>query len=105
MTGARPDLIQSVAILKLNWDLYRHDYLQVFVPMVAECIRLSPDSVVSTQDLQREISLQFGLSLPQNVLLTILRRCAKDGYVVREHNVYHRNDKRLATLGFDKLRT
>ena len=25
MTGARPALIQSVAILKLNWDLYRRD--------------------------------------------------------------------------------
>ena len=44
----------SLAMLKVHWDTRRKDYIDNFVPMVAECIRTSEHDVVSIPALPRE---------------------------------------------------
>lgn len=69
----------SLAILKVNWDAKRKDYVDNFVPIVAECIRLSDHDVVSIPNLQMDIRTKFGLRIPQNQLRGVLTRVSKRG--------------------------
>lgn len=92
--------ILSMALLKVNWDYSRKDYLENFVPIVAECIRLSQEDVVSLPDLQQQLLTRFGLRFPQNAIRVILRRVGKQGYIRSENRVYMRNPGKLARLQF-----
>jgi hypothetical protein len=65
--------IVSLAILKINWE-NKKDYLDIFVPLVAESIRLSQEDIVTAPILQEEVRAKFGLAIPQNTLKTLIRR-------------------------------
>lgn len=93
-------VLLSLALLKANWDLQQKDYLDNFVPLVAECIRLAEHDAVVANDLQAQLRTRFGINLPQNVLNTLLRRVAKRGYLRLEHNIYYRDAASLSNLNF-----
>lgn len=95
--------IVSLAILKVNWDLLRKDYLENFVPIVAECIRQSIDDVVSLPSLREILKIKFGLTLPLNVIETILRRVRKRGYIQLKDKVYRVNREELFKLEFREV--
>ncbi len=92
--------ISSLALLKVSYDRQRKDYFDNFVPMVAECLRRSTEDVVSLPDLQSNLREQFGLSLPQNAIRTVLKRTSRRGYVRVESGVYYRNEDELEGLKF-----
>ena len=92
--------ITSLALLKVNYDTFRRDYLENFVPMVAECIRRSPTDIVSLPDLQRHLRERFGMSLPQNTIKALLKRVRKAGYIRLENKAYYRNADELEALEF-----
>jgi hypothetical protein len=46
--------VVSLAILKVHWE-NKKDYLDIFVPLAAETIRLSSDDIVTTPRLQEEL--------------------------------------------------
>src|SRR5215217_7858867 len=98
--------ISSLALLKANYETYRKDYFENFVPMVAECIRRSPEDVVSVPELQEQLRAEFGLSLPQSAVQTILRRVRKKNLVCVENGAYYRDAQALEGLEFksDQLR-
>lgn len=64
-------VITSLAILKVNWDRGR-DYIDLFIPLVADCLRRSPAAEVSLTDVQVCMREQSGLKVPQAALVTIL---------------------------------
>jgi len=90
----------SLAILKVNWDELKTDYLENFVPIVAECIRLSQEDVVSLPNLQADLQNRFGLRIPQNAINAILRRVHKRGYIRSDNKIYKRNTSKLEGLNF-----
>jgi len=96
-------LLVSVAILKVNWD-HGHDYIENFVPFVAECIRLSSSPVISLEELQQCMKQSFGLEVPQFALKTILKRVSKRGFIRRHHNLYHRIDSAFDNWNFSQKR-
>jgi hypothetical protein len=96
-------VIASLAILKVNWDA-GGDYIENFVPFVAECLRTAAQPEVSWADLQRAVTEDFGLSIPQGALSTILRRAARRGYVQRTQGIWRRNDQALAKVGLTRAR-
>ena len=51
----------SLAILKVNWDVFGKDYVENFVPFVAEAVRLSTAAAVSLPELQQSVVDTFGL--------------------------------------------
>ncbi|MCK6580686.1 MAG: hypothetical protein L6Q98_21550 [Anaerolineae bacterium] len=89
--------IVSLAILKINWE-NKKDYLDIFVPLVAETIRLSHEDIVTAPTLQEEVRAKFGLVIPQNTLKTILNRVRKNGYIRLENRIYYCNREALRGL-------
>lgn len=97
-------LFASLAIIKVNWE-QGQDYIENFVPFVAECLRTAPQSEVSLPQLQTAIAQEFGLGIPQGALKVILTRAKRKGYVTQAHGTYHRNETSLAHLTLAKDRT
>ena len=95
--------IASLAILKVNWDQLGKDYIENFVPLIAECIRLSDEDVVSLPGLQEDVQTRFGLTLPQSIISSTLSRARKRGYVTLQHHSYRREPAELAKLGFSRI--
>jgi hypothetical protein len=97
--------VVSLAILKVNWDYRHRDYLEIFVPIIAECIRLSPDEYISSPTLQTDLLHRFGLRIPQNAINSILQRVKKRGYITKHDNVYRRDTQTLGSLDFARVQT
>ena len=95
--------IISLAVLKVNWDVLRKDYLENFVPLVAECIRHSSEDVISLPDLQGQLRQRFGLLFPQNAVRTILGRVRKRGFVQLRDGAFRPNREKLKELEFEKV--
>lgn len=72
--------ICSYAILKANWEENKY-YINSFIPIIAECIRLSQHDIVSIYDLKTEVKDRFGLDIPLNSISYILKRVKKIGYI------------------------
>lgn len=91
--------IISLAILKVNWDM-KKDYLDNFVPIIAECIRISDENVVSLPELQNSLQLNFKFTLPQNVIKIVLRKIKRQKYILLEDEVYKKNHDKLNELKY-----
>ena len=86
------EVLTSLALLKVNWDNKGHDYIENFVPFVAEALRLASEDAVSVVELQHLVRTHFGMLIPQGALNTLLKRAAKHGYVNRQDKIYVRTD-------------
>jgi hypothetical protein len=93
----------SMAILKVNWDDRQRDFLDNFVPFVLECLRTSPDDVVSVPELQQQIQERFKFRLPLNTLKSLLKRARHKNYLLIKNDVYHKNHKSLAQVNFNEV--
>ncbi len=97
----------GLALVKSNWDEQRHDYVENYVRLVAECIRESEDigdnNVISTPIIQSKLKDRFGLDLPHHAIDMILGRAKKRGYIQKSHSVYVPVWSKLETLDFSKL--
>lgn len=96
-------VLTSLAILKVNWD-QGHDYIENFIPFVAECLRTAPQPEVSLPDLQKAVAARFGLNIPQGALKTIVGRAVRHGYAERVHGVYRRKEPAVVTLNLPRIR-
>ena len=97
-------VVLSLALLKVNWDTQRKDYLENFVPLVAECIKDLSDDIVSLLALQNKMKELFGIRLPQGSLDRLLARAKQRGYVYLKNHAYFRSVENLARLDFQKIR-
>lgn len=97
----------SLAILKVNWDHLGRGYLDNFIPLIGEALRLSSADVVSVGDLQQQILDRFGLEIPRNSLRSVLHRAAKKSYqyVVREQHTFKPNRPALEDLRFEEIQS
>jgi hypothetical protein len=95
--------LTSLAILTVNWDR-KHDIVESFVPLIAECLRQSGDKPISALDLQKAVEAAFGLKIPIGALQGILERCKKRGYVRQAQGVYVPVKKALDNVDFGAAR-
>lgn len=103
---SRPEqtaVIATLAILKVNSD-NGADYIDNFVPFVAECLRTSPDDVVSIDELREALRATFGLDIPTGPLRTILSRAIRHGYARNEDRHVVRVPDSLATFSLADTR-
>lgn len=92
-----------LAILKVNFDEEK-DYLQTFVPIVAEAIRCSREEIVSVPSIQEDLECNFGLKkIPQNTIKAILNKVKREGYIYLDKGVYKRNNDALEKLDFHSV--
>lgn len=80
----------SLAVLKVNWDQRGKDYVDNFIPFVAEGLRRCPQDHVAVSQLQQVMKDSFGLVIPQGALNTLLHRSERYGYVRRDRGVFVR---------------
>jgi hypothetical protein len=96
--------LASIAILEVNWDR-GNDYIEGFVPFVAEALRLTPQNEVALGQLQQTIRESSGLNIPQSALMTILARARKQGLVELKHKIYQKNEAALAGYDLARIRS
>ncbi|MCJ8013378.1 hypothetical protein MUG84_16740 [Paenibacillus sp. KQZ6P-2] len=90
----------NYAILMVN-DQENKDYYDNFVPMIAECIRRSTSPYISANEVQYDLSKQFGIKIPINVIDTILRRrLTSKKYIQYKDKKFIPNREMLESLNF-----
>ena len=72
--------ITSLAILKANWDQEGRDFIDNFVPFVLQSLRILSSRAGLVQ-IQASVKNEFGLTIPQGALSTILTRAVRRGAV------------------------
>jgi hypothetical protein len=92
--------LAALAVLKVNWDRDHRDYLESFVPLVADSVRTLANDAISLPDLQREVGARFGIDIPQQVLRTLLSRLAKYHYVNARDGIFYRDVAHCNSLDF-----
>ena len=96
--------ITSLAVLKVNADRGL-DFMDNFVPFVAETIRQSTTDNVSLPDVQRQLYETFGIQIPRAPLRTILGRAKDQKLVVDDGGVLRPNRAKLELLDFVSVRS
>lgn len=96
------NLLVSLAILKVNFDDNK-DYLETFVPMVAEAVNQSVDDVISTDEIQKIVKKQFSLEIPDKTIKRILKKVCKRDYIKFNNNIYTKNEDSLQKLNFREI--
>ena len=88
LTITTKDPILALALLKTNWELHHKSYVDNFNVLTLECLRRLAQPVVSAHEVRDAIRRHFGLDLPLNTVVTLLKRAARQGILSREHGVY-----------------
>lgn len=96
--------IASLAMLKVNWDQLGRDYLDSLAPFAIEAIKNSTSDVVSLLDTQQQIIVDFGLTVPLNVIRSLFKRLLKRGVLESSGGIYRRAKEILADERFEKTR-
>ncbi|UOR00225.1 hypothetical protein MUN81_22555 (plasmid) [Hymenobacter sp. 5317J-9] len=94
---ASAEVLTSLAILKVQVG-QGQDFLQNFIPFVAECVRADPSGVVTVPAIQAGFKKLFGFNVPAGVVLNLLRRATKQGYLTLDNRVYRPVRAALDTL-------
>jgi len=73
------DYLCALALLKMSYDQYGTTYLDYLAPFIGDTIRSMGRSEVSAGDLRNSLRGEYGLDIPEGVLVTLMRRLAKRG--------------------------
>jgi DNA-binding NarL/FixJ family response regulator len=95
--------VTSLAVLTVKWN-HGQDVIDSFLPLIADCIRKDGKHPVSLVELQKAVEQEGGIKIPSGALQAILRRCAHEGLVRREHDVYYPQREKLDQLDYGPLR-
>ncbi len=96
------ETICSLALLKVQWDRNRSDYVENFLPFLADALRHQTGDLISLHVVQEALLNLHGLRLPQSAISVLLRRAAKKGYVVLRDHRYYRQLGTLEQLNFSE---
>ncbi|MBO0361034.1 hypothetical protein J0X19_23950 [Hymenobacter sp. BT186] len=91
------DILSSLAILRVQ-NGNGQDYLQNFVPFLAECIRKCSNDTVTLAEIRGLFMSTFGLNVPQGVVRVLLERGVAAGYLKKTNKVYQRLNGSVANL-------
>lgn len=80
--------ITSLAILKVNWDKARKDYIENFVPFILHLINIKKYDQITINKITVDFEQEYGIKLPYHPAVTILNRARKHGYIKRINNQY-----------------
>jgi hypothetical protein len=69
--------IASLALLRMNWNKYKKDYIEVFVPFIVTLISKKKYHVINEEVIRGDFKEEYGLSIPYYPMITILRRTKK----------------------------
>lgn len=65
------------AILAVNIDSNKGSYLEYFLPIITECIRISEQEIITLHEIHNLLKTNFGIQVPHHVIQSILKRLKK----------------------------
>ncbi|OPF52401.1 hypothetical protein BH721_03870 [Clostridium baratii] len=99
----KSNAIVSLAILKVNYD-EKKDYLDTFLPIVAECIRIGEHDIIGISNIQQAVKKEFSLDIPQHAIKALLNKAYRAKYLRKENNMFYRNHDKLNELNFKDIK-
>lgn len=88
--------IISLALLKVNWDHLKKDYLENFLPFLATLCVKKKYSVIDINSICADFEAEYGLVIPYHPMITIFDRARKRGILKKQnHKLYPVHDKLL----------
>jgi hypothetical protein len=75
--------IASLALLKVNWDNLKQDYIENFVPFVVALINRAKYDVIDANKICKDFEVAYGLIIPYHPVVSILTRAIRRGYITR----------------------
>src|ERR1022692_248337 len=86
----RPGGLVTVAFLKARLD-EGSDHLGIFMPLVFDVICRQGNQSFTTADIQEALAIRHRVTMPQEVVTTLLKRAIRDKCLLREAGRYRRN--------------
>jgi hypothetical protein len=83
--------IASLALLRMVWDKYKKDYIEVFVPFIVTLISKKKYRVITEGIIRQDFKEEYGLLIPYYPMITLLRRTQTRGYIEKKdkkQNIY-----------------
>src|SRR4051812_40176891 len=103
MAAVHSETLTSLAILKVSADRGR-DYIDYFVPFIAEAIRINRRDVIALPEIQADVRERFGLDIPPGPLRTVLDRALREGVLRRDGQILRAVPERIDELRFEDAR-
>jgi|GEM_PF-6854761 len=93
--------VVSYAILAVDVNSSK-GYLDYFLPFVSECLRKAEEDIITTENVSADIFREFGLTIPNHVIKSILNKLKKQNYIYydKAFNCYKANREKLNLLTF-----
>jgi hypothetical protein len=78
----------SLAIIKTHWEKNKTDYIDNFIPLVANLLSEKKYNEIDLALFQLDFKKRYGLDIPKNALITIFNRAKTKKIVKRDHGKF-----------------
>lgn len=95
----------SLAIIRVNWEQEKKDYIENFVPLVASLIKKKSYSEIAFEainEIRNDFENEYGLVLPSSPLFTILNRLSKRKLIIREQGKFVPNYDKINQIDISR---
>lgn len=100
MTHQKTRTIATLALLKTTYDA-GSDYIDNFVPPTIAAAKTLQNDTISLHELSTAIKSEFGITIPESALKTILTRVVKRGYLkLNPDKTISKNHEKLTSYEF-----
>ena len=94
--------IASLAVLKVNWDYLKKDYIENFIPFIATLIKKYNYGAIDVNTICNDFRKEFGLVIPYHPMCTILARAQKRGLIDKSYDTFKPNKNKVAQFDFTR---
>lgn len=81
----------SLAIIKTHWEKNKADYIDNFIPLIANLLSENSYTEIKLGEFQVDFKKRYGLDIPKNAFITIFNRAKKKNIVKRDQGKYFYN--------------
>jgi len=93
--------ITSLAILKVNWDERHIDYIESFLPLFLNLIRIKHYEKIVADTVRKDFENEYGLSIPHHPIMAILGRLRSKGFIKKEIEGFVPNYSQINNSNFN----
>jgi len=94
--------LSSLAFLRVNWDHYKKDFVENFVPLAALLMSRRNYDAIDPKTLCQDFRDEYGLLIPQYAMMTILTRAKNRGLIERRAGIFKPSLKQINLAKFSK---
>lgn len=95
--------VTSLAILKVNWDRFRKDYIESFIPFIATLIKNKDYKIIDVNTVCEDFKQEFGIIIPYYPMISILRRSQDRELIRRDGTNFVPNQEKVNKYDFSKV--